>query len=53
MLFIVTKIFSICILKPPSNMDKMRADMGGAANVVSTILTLASLKEKVNVIGKN
>lgn len=29
----------------------MRADMGGAANVVSTILTLASIQAKVNVIG--
>lgn len=40
-------------LKPGSNMDKMRADMGGAANVVSAILTLATLKAKVNVIGKH
>lgn len=38
-------------LKPSLNMDKMRADMGGAANVVSAILTLAHLKAKVNVVG--
>jgi aminopeptidase len=38
-------------LKPSSNMDKMRADMGGAANVLATIVTLATLKAKVNVIG--
>lgn len=38
-------------LKPSSNMDKMRADMGGAANVVAAIITLASMEAKVNVIG--
>ena len=38
-------------LKPSSNMDKMRADMGGAANVVSAIITLATLKAPVNVVG--
>jgi len=38
-------------LKPSSNMDKMRADMGGAANVLSAIVTLATLKAPVNVIG--
>ncbi len=38
-------------LKPSSNMDKMRGDMGGAANVVGTILTLAATKAAVNVIG--
>lgn len=38
-------------LKPSSKMDQMRADMGGAANVVSAIITLANLKAKVNVIG--
>jgi len=38
-------------LKPGSKMDEMRADMGGAANVLSTIACLASLKSKVNVIG--
>lgn len=39
-------------LKPSSNMDKMRADMGGAANVLSAIYTLASKKAPVNVIGQ-
>jgi len=39
-------------LKPSANMDKMRADMGGAANVLCTILTLATLKAPVNIIGK-
>ena len=38
-------------LKPSANMDKMRADMGGAANVVGTIFTLATVKAAVNVIG--
>ncbi|XP_054167234.1 cytosol aminopeptidase-like [Oppia nitens] len=38
-------------LKPSLNMDKMRADMGGAANVFGTIYTLASLKASVNIIG--
>jgi len=38
-------------LKPSLNMDKMRGDMGGAANVVGTILTLAALKARVNVVG--
>lgn len=38
-------------LKPGSNMDEMRADMGGAANVLTTICALAKLKAKVNVIG--
>jgi aminopeptidase len=38
-------------LKPSSNMDKMRADMGGAANVLSAIVTLATLKAPVNVVG--
>lgn len=37
-------------IKPAANMDKMRYDMGGAANVVSTTFALASLKAKVNVI---
>ncbi|KAG5679461.1 hypothetical protein PVAND_009026 [Polypedilum vanderplanki] len=38
-------------LKPSSKMDQMRGDMGGAANVVSTIWALASLKVPVNVKG--
>jgi len=37
-------------LKPALNMDKMRYDMGGAANVVSTTYALAALEAKVNVI---
>jgi len=40
-------------LKPSSNMDKMRADMGGAANVLSAIFTLATKKAPVNIIGKS
>lgn len=38
-------------LKPALDMDKMRYDMGGAANVVSTIFALAALNAKVNVFG--
>lgn len=38
-------------LKSSSNMDRMRADMGGAANVLSTIYTLATKKAPVNIIG--
>lgn len=37
-------------IKPSANMDKMRYDMGGAANVVSTTLALALLKAPVNVV---
>lgn len=37
-------------IKPAANMDKMRYDMGGAANVVSTTLALASLNAPVNVV---
>lgn len=40
-------------LKPSANMDKMRGDMGGAANVVGTVFTLASNKAAVNVIGSD
>lgn len=36
-------------LKGASKMDQMRGDMGGAANVVSTMWALASLKAPVNV----
>ncbi|CAG2104682.1 unnamed protein product, partial [Medioppia subpectinata] len=39
-------------LKPSANMDKMRADMGGAANVFGAISTLAATKAAVNVIGE-
>ncbi|XP_074601189.1 cytosol aminopeptidase-like [Brevipalpus obovatus] len=38
-------------LKPSLNMDEMRADMTGAAIVASTVITLAKLGAKVNVIG--
>ncbi|XP_070501999.1 cytosol aminopeptidase-like [Chironomus tepperi] len=36
-------------LKPSSKMDQMRGDMGGAANVVSTLWAIASLKVPINV----
>lgn len=36
-------------LKPSAKMDEMRADMGGAANVVGVTLSLAALKVPVNV----
>ena len=38
-------------LKPSADMDLMRADMSGAAQVLSTIVTLAALKAQVNIIG--
>ncbi|XP_040274993.1 cytosol aminopeptidase [Bufo bufo] len=38
-------------LKPSSGMDAMRADMGGAATVCSAILTAATLKLPINLIG--
>jgi len=38
-------------LKPSANMSEMRADMSGAAVVLTSIATLASIKAKVNVIG--
>lgn len=38
-------------LKPSRDMDKMRADMGGSACVVATILGAASLKLKINIKG--
>lgn len=37
-------------IKPSANMDKMRYDMGGAANVVATTYALAALQAKVNVV---
>jgi aminopeptidase len=36
-------------LKPSAKMDQMRGDMGGAANVVSTMWAIASLNAPVNV----
>ncbi|KAM4053850.1 cytosol aminopeptidase [Anomaloglossus baeobatrachus] len=38
-------------IKPSSGMDAMRADMGGAATVCSAILTAATLKLPINLIG--
>ncbi|KAG9339843.1 hypothetical protein JZ751_022345 [Albula glossodonta] len=38
-------------LKPSSGMDAMRADMGGAATVCSSIVTAAALKLPINIIG--
>lgn len=38
-------------IKPSAKMDEMRADMGGAANVVAAISALAELKAPVNVKG--
>ncbi|KZC05947.1 Cytosol aminopeptidase, partial [Dufourea novaeangliae] len=38
-------------LKPPADMDEMRADMTGAACVVAAIRAAAELKLKVNMIG--
>ncbi|KAM6972122.1 cytosol aminopeptidase [Aplochiton taeniatus] len=38
-------------LKPPSGMDAMRADMGGAATVCASIVTAAALKLPINIIG--
>ncbi|KAK1792586.1 hypothetical protein P4O66_012524 [Electrophorus voltai] len=38
-------------LKSSSGMDAMRADMGGAASVCSTIVTAAALKLPINIIG--
>uniref|UniRef100_A0A8C9VCI6 Cytosol aminopeptidase n=1 Tax=Scleropages formosus TaxID=113540 RepID=A0A8C9VCI6_SCLFO len=38
-------------LKPSSGMEAMRADMGGAATVCSSIVTAAALKLPVNIIG--
>ncbi|XP_014661551.1 PREDICTED: cytosol aminopeptidase-like isoform X2 [Priapulus caudatus] len=38
-------------LKPSANMDKMRADMGGAAVVAGAMNAIAKLKLPINVIG--
>ena len=38
-------------LKPPSSMESMKIDMGGAAAVLGTILAVAKLKPKVPVHG--
>ena len=39
-------------LKPPSGMDAMRADMGGAATVCAALVTAVALKLPINIIGK-
>jgi leucyl aminopeptidase len=38
-------------LKPAAEMDEMKFDMGGAASVLGTLLAVARLKAKVNLIG--
>jgi leucyl aminopeptidase len=38
-------------LKPAQAMEWMKADMGGAASVISTLWTLAKLEAPVNVVG--
>ncbi|KAF6200186.1 hypothetical protein GE061_006488 [Apolygus lucorum] len=38
-------------IKPSAGMDAMRADMGGAAMVVATMLAISRLKLQLNVIG--
>ncbi|XP_041369957.1 cytosol aminopeptidase-like isoform X2 [Gigantopelta aegis] len=38
-------------LKPGTNMDKMRADMGGAACVVGALLAIGQLKLPINIRG--
>lgn len=38
-------------LKPSDRMEEMKFDMSGAASVIATIITLAKLKLKVNVVG--
>jgi leucyl aminopeptidase len=38
-------------LKPGAEMDEMKFDMGGAASVLGTLVSLARLKARVNVVG--
>jgi leucyl aminopeptidase len=38
-------------IKPAAEMDEMKFDMGGAASVLGTLLAVAQLKAKVNLIG--
>jgi leucyl aminopeptidase len=38
-------------LKPGGSMDAMKSDMSGAAAVAATLITLAKVKPKVNVVG--
>lgn len=39
-------------LKPSANMDKMRADMGGAACTVGSLMVAASLRLPINIKGE-
>lgn len=38
-------------LKPSGSLDTMKSDMSGAAAVAATLITLAKLKPKINVVG--
>jgi leucyl aminopeptidase len=38
-------------IKPAAEMDEMKFDMGGAASVLGTLLSVAQLKAKVNLVG--
>jgi leucyl aminopeptidase len=38
-------------IKPAGEMDEMKFDMGGAASVLGTLLAVAQLKAKVNLVG--
>lgn len=38
-------------IKPSANMEEMKYDMCGGANVIGTLLAIAKLKLKVNVVG--
>jgi leucyl aminopeptidase len=38
-------------IKPAGEMDEMKFDMGGAASVLGTLLAVAQMKAKVNVVG--
>lgn len=38
-------------IKPSANMEEMKFDMCGGANVIGTLLAIAKLKLKVNVVG--
>src|SRR5713101_2735137 len=38
-------------IKPAQNMEMMKSDMGGGAAVVGTLLAIAALEPKINVIG--
>ena len=37
-------------IKPSANMDLMRGDMGGAANVAGAMVAIATLKLPINVV---